>query len=106
MRRASLHMLLCQFAMALGLLLSLGSEAWAARPAPQAAVDLEAPAALAEDASLDQLNAQLDLIRQRVTTDASDDLLAELRQSALRSSARPTPCSRCGWPTSSGSTIS
>ncbi|EQL42949.1 hypothetical protein M770_33890 (plasmid) [Pseudomonas aeruginosa VRFPA03] len=39
MRRASLHMLLCQFAMALGLLLSLGSEAWAARPAPQAAVD-------------------------------------------------------------------
>ncbi|WP_423812832.1 hypothetical protein, partial [Pseudomonas aeruginosa] len=33
MRRASLHMLLCQFAMALGLLLSLGSEAWAARPA-------------------------------------------------------------------------
>ncbi|WP_258050375.1 hypothetical protein, partial [Pseudomonas aeruginosa] len=44
MRRASLHMLLCQFAMALGLLLSLGSEAWAARPAPQAAVDLEAPA--------------------------------------------------------------
>lgn len=54
MRRASLHMLLCQFVMALGLLLSLGSEAWAARPAPQAAVDLEAPAALAEDASLDQ----------------------------------------------------
>ncbi|CRS26267.1 hypothetical protein PAERUG_P48_London_17_VIM_2_01_13_06556 [Pseudomonas aeruginosa] len=39
MRRASLHMLLCQFAMALGLLLSLGSEAWAARPTPQAAVD-------------------------------------------------------------------
>ncbi|MCS7539003.1 DUF3772 domain-containing protein [Pseudomonas aeruginosa] len=84
MRRASLHMLLCQFAMALGLLLSLGSEAWAARPAPQAAVDLEAPPALAEDASLDQLNAQLDLIRQRVTADASDDLLAELRQSALQ----------------------
>lgn len=41
MRRASLHMLLCQFAMALGLLLSLGSEAWAARPALQAAVDLK-----------------------------------------------------------------
>ncbi|MGV8377984.1 DUF3772 domain-containing protein, partial [Pseudomonas aeruginosa] len=41
-------------------------------------------AALAEDASLDQLNAQLDRIRQRVTADASDDLLAELRQSALQ----------------------
>ncbi|MGP6232669.1 hypothetical protein ACQUHV_29140, partial [Pseudomonas aeruginosa] len=69
MRRASLHMLLCQFAMALGLLLGLGCEAWAAGAAPQATVDLEAPPALAEDASLDQLSAQLDLIRQRVTAD-------------------------------------
>ena len=135
MRRASLHMLLCQFAMALGLLLSLGSEAWAARPARRGLLGARTgpywsqsgskgdlmrrasshmacqfamaraclePAARpgppgrpaggrrpgsarpAEDASLDQLNAQLDLIRQRVTTDASDDLLAELRQSALQ----------------------
>ncbi|MCT2377383.1 hypothetical protein MNU22_24375, partial [Pseudomonas aeruginosa] len=74
MRRASLHMLLCQFAMALGLLLSLGSEAWAARPAPQAAVDLEAPAALAEDASLDQLNAQLG---EEVVAGVGGDALAD-----------------------------
>lgn len=48
------------------------------------AVDLETPAALTEGASLDQLNTQLDLTRQRVTAGASDDLLAELRQNALQ----------------------
>ncbi|EIK96214.1 mechanosensitive ion channel family protein [Pseudomonas sp. M47T1] len=39
---------------------------------------------LADGATLDNLNDQLDLIRQRVTASANDDLLASLRQAALQ----------------------
>lgn len=39
---------------------------------------------LAEDASVQDLNDQLDLIRQKVTGSANDDLLSTLRQAALQ----------------------
>ena len=52
-------------------------------PAPQA--DSASSAAPAVDVpSLDDLNKQLDQIRQKVTGSANDDLLSSLRQAALQ----------------------
>ncbi|HBP3797376.1 TPA: DUF3772 domain-containing protein, partial [Pseudomonas aeruginosa] len=72
MRQVSLLTLFCQTILAWSLVLSLGSGARATESDVQAPVELS------------QLSAQLDLIRQSVTADTSDDLLAELRQSALQ----------------------
>ncbi len=54
----------------------------------QAGDTIELPPALPEDASLDQLNDRLELIRQRVTADSDDGLLSNLRQAALGVQAR------------------
>lgn len=55
---------------------------------------------LAEDASVQDLNDQLDLIRQKVTGSANDDLLSTLRQAALQVQNRPTP-----WPPNKSSIL-
>ncbi|WP_455925210.1 DUF3772 domain-containing protein [Pseudomonas putida] len=57
--------------------LALPSAAQAATPAATTPLP-----ALADGATLDALNDQLDLIRQRVTVSANDDLLSTLRQAA------------------------
>jgi len=63
------------------LLLCFTVPAFAQPTAPQATTSGSLPV-LADSASLDELNDQLDLIRQRVTGNANDDVLASLRQAA------------------------
>ena len=65
------------------LLLCVAAPTFAEAAATQAATPGPLPV-LADSATLDQLNDQLDLIRQRVTVSANDDLLATLRQAALQ----------------------
>ncbi|WP_045882996.1 DUF3772 domain-containing protein [Pseudomonas chlororaphis] len=70
----------------LALLLCIVLPAFAApAPAsgPQAVARNQMPL-LAEGADLDQLNDRLELIRQSVSANANDDLLADLRQAALQ----------------------
>ncbi|MBA1204604.1 mechanosensitive ion channel family protein [Pseudomonas capeferrum] len=66
------------------LLLTVATPAWSAPSVPASRVVTGDLPVLAEDASLDQLNDRLDLIRQGVTSNANDDLLAQLRQAALQ----------------------
>ena len=80
MRRVSLNSL-CTGILALMLWAAL--PAWSAPETPNRPAVAEMPA-LAEDATLDQLSDRLDLIRQGVTSNANDDLLAQLRQGALQ----------------------
>jgi small-conductance mechanosensitive channel len=53
-------------------------------PAPAPANDLSALQPPAEGPTLEQLNDQLDQIRQKVTGSANDDVLSDLRQAALQ----------------------
>lgn len=53
------------------------------KPAAQSASSSALPV-MADGASLDELSEQLDLIRQKVSVSANDDLLASLRQAALQ----------------------
>lgn len=56
-----------------------------AQPAPSPQADgSSAQAPVVEEASLEDLDAQLDEIRQKVTVSANDDLLSSLRQAALQ----------------------
>ena len=55
-----------------------------AQAAPSLISDPRSVPLLAEDASVQDLNDQLDLIRQKVTGSANDDLLSTLRQAALQ----------------------
>lgn len=65
------------------LLLSVALPVWSAPDATPRTPISELPV-LAEDASLAQLSDRLDLIRQGVSSNANDDLLAQLRQAALQ----------------------
>ncbi|MDH0303157.1 MULTISPECIES: DUF3772 domain-containing protein [unclassified Pseudomonas] len=66
------------------LLLCLAIPAWAAPATPVSRLAVAEQQELDENASLDALSERLDQIRQGVTGDANDDLLAQLRQSALQ----------------------
>ncbi|AIR88253.1 DUF3772 domain-containing protein [Pseudomonas cremoricolorata] len=68
----------------LALLLWVAMPAWAATadPAPRPAVVEQQ--SLEDNASLEQLGARLDQVRQGVTSSANDDLLSQLRQAALQ----------------------
>ncbi|WP_312936156.1 DUF3772 domain-containing protein [Pseudomonas sp.] len=68
----------------LALLLWVATPAWSAPATPAPSLAAAEQQTLAEDASLDQLNARLDQVRQAVTTNANDDLLSQLRQAALQ----------------------
>ncbi|MDH0650079.1 DUF3772 domain-containing protein [Pseudomonas sp. GD03858] len=68
----------------LALLLCLAIPAWAAPATPVSRLAVAEQQELDENASLDTLSERLDQIRQGVTGDANDDLLAQLRQSALQ----------------------
>jgi len=81
MRRVNLNSV-CTGILALMLWVALPAWSAPAAPAPRP-VATEMPV-LAEDATLEQLSDRLDLIRQGVTSNANDDLLAQLRQGALQ----------------------
>lgn len=66
------------------LLLCLAVPAWAAPATPASRLAVAEQQVLDENASLDELSERLDQIRQGVTSNANDDLLAQLRQSALQ----------------------
>ena len=63
-----------------------------AAPAPVS--DVRALPSLDESASVADLNDQLDLIRQKVTVSANDDLLSCPRQAALQVPKQPAFCRR------------
>ncbi|WP_412461465.1 DUF3772 domain-containing protein [Pseudomonas sp. SC11] len=72
------------YAVILALLLCVATPAWSApgdAPASLAAAEQQT---LDEHASLQDLSDRLDQIRQGVTTNANDDVLSQLRQSALQ----------------------
>lgn len=81
MRRVSLERFYVGF---LALLLWVAMPAWAAPATPVSSLAAAEQQVLDEDASLDQLSDRLDQIRQGVTSNANDDLLSQLRQSALQ----------------------
>lgn len=68
----------------LALLLWVATPAWSAPATPVSSLAAAEQQVLDEDASLDQLSDRLDQIRQGVTSNANDDLLSQLRQSALQ----------------------
>ncbi|AXA23380.1 DUF3772 domain-containing protein [Pseudomonas putida] len=68
----------------LALLLWVATPAWSAPATPVSSLAAAEKQVLDEDASLDQLSDRLDQIRQGVTSNANDDLLSQLRQSALQ----------------------
>ncbi|WP_296265950.1 DUF3772 domain-containing protein [Pseudomonas sp. UBA6562] len=68
----------------LALLLWVATPAWSATDDPAPSLAAVEQQTLDENANLDQLNARLDQIRQGVTSNANDDLLAQLRQAALQ----------------------
>ncbi|KAB5617920.1 mechanosensitive ion channel family protein [Pseudomonas putida] len=68
----------------LALLLWVAMPAWSAPATPVSSLAAAEQQVLDEDASLDQLSDRLDQIRQGVTSNANDDLLSQLRQSALQ----------------------
>ena len=86
MRRVSLARFCPGLMAMLALLLALAVPAWSAPAAPAPAASLSATdaPALDENASVDQLSDRLDQIRQGVTSDANDDLLAQLRMAAVQ----------------------
>ena len=55
-----------------------------AQSSPSQTADFSALSTPADGATLEELNNQLDLIRQKVTVSANDDLLSTLRQAALQ----------------------
>ncbi|MFV3304231.1 DUF3772 domain-containing protein [Pseudomonas sp. NY15181] len=77
--RACCHALLALMLSLAGATAALAGEASTAPPASA----FELPD-LPDDASLDQLSERLELIRQRVSADSDDSLLAALRQAALQ----------------------
>ncbi|MBK4989142.1 DUF3772 domain-containing protein [Pseudomonas sp. S36] len=86
MRRVSLARFCPGLMAMLALMLALAGPAWSAPAAPAPAASLSATdaPALDENASVDQLSDRLDQIRQGVTSDANDDLLAQLRMAAVQ----------------------
>jgi small-conductance mechanosensitive channel len=68
----------------LAVLLWVASPAWAAPATPVSRLAVAEQQVLDENASLEDLSERLDQIRQGVTSNANDDLLAQLRQSALQ----------------------
>ena len=68
----------------LALLLWVAVPAWAAPVTPVSRLAVAEQQVLDENASLEELSERLDQIRQGVTSNANDDLLAQLRQSALQ----------------------
>jgi len=81
MRRVSLDRF---YAGIFALLLCLAVPAWAAPVTPVSRLAVAEQQVLDENASLEELSERLDQIRQGVTSNANDDLLAQLRQSALQ----------------------
>lgn len=81
MRRVSLERF---YVGILALLLWVATPAWSAPATPVSSLAAAEQQVLDEDASLDQLSDRLDQIRQGVTSNANDDLLSQLRQSALQ----------------------
>ncbi len=81
MRRVSLERF---YVGILALLLWVAMPAWSAPATPVSSLAAAEQQVLDEDASLDQLSDRLDQIRQGVTSNANDDLLSQLRQSALQ----------------------
>lgn len=81
MRRVSLDRF---YAGIFALLLCLAVPAWAAPATPVSRLAVAEQQVLDENASLEELSERLDQIRQGVTSNANDDLLAQLRQSALQ----------------------
>ncbi|WP_194789863.1 DUF3772 domain-containing protein [Pseudomonas sp. UFMG81] len=81
MRRVSLDRF---YVVVLALLLSAAVPAWAAPATPVSRLAVAEQQVLDENASLEELSERLDQIRQGVTSNANDDLLAQLRQSALQ----------------------
>ncbi|MHC6227471.1 DUF3772 domain-containing protein [Pseudomonas sp. X10] len=81
MRRASLNTVCLGL---LALLLWVAMPAWSASAGPVARMAPGELPVLGEEASLEQLDDRLDLIRQGVTSNANDDLLAQLRQATLQ----------------------
>ncbi|WP_060482439.1 DUF3772 domain-containing protein [Pseudomonas sp. NBRC 111119] len=86
MRRVSLARFCPGLMAMLALMLALAGPAWSApgAPAPAASTSATDAQALDENASVDQLSDRLDQIRQGVTSDANDDLLAQLRMAAVQ----------------------
>lgn len=84
MRRVSLARFSHSLMLLLALIVAASNPAWSA-PAPAATAQAAADApALDETATVDQLSDRLDQIRQGVTSDANDDLLAQLRMAAVQ----------------------
>ena len=81
MRRVSLDRF---YAGIFALLLCLAVPAWAAPATPVSRLAVAEQQVLDENASLEELSERLDQIRQGVNSNANDDLLAQLRQSALQ----------------------
>ncbi|MGB9088740.1 MAG: DUF3772 domain-containing protein [Pseudomonas farsensis] len=68
----------------LAMLLCLALPAWANPAAPVSRLAVAEQQVLDENANLEQLSERLDQIRQGVSANANDDLLSQLRQSALQ----------------------
>ncbi|QCI14681.1 mechanosensitive ion channel family protein [Pseudomonas putida] len=68
----------------LAMMLALASPAWSAPATPLSNLSVAELPVLDENASLEQLSDRLDQIRQGVTSDANDDLLAQLRLAAIQ----------------------
>ncbi|QVM92190.1 mechanosensitive ion channel family protein [Pseudomonas entomophila] len=81
MRRVSLDRF---YAGLLALLLCVAVPAWAQPATPVSRLAVAEQQVLDENAGLEELSERLDQIRQGVTSNANDDLLAQLRQSALQ----------------------
>jgi small-conductance mechanosensitive channel len=81
MRRVSLDRF---YVGVLALLLWVAVPAWAATVTPVSRLAVAEQQVLDENAGLEELSERLDQIRQGVTSNANDDLLAQLRQSALQ----------------------
>jgi len=68
----------------LAMMLALASPAWSAPATPLSNLTVAELPVLEENASLEQLSDRLDQIRQGVTSDTNDDLLAQLRLAAIQ----------------------
>ncbi|MEG0249019.1 MAG: DUF3772 domain-containing protein, partial [Pseudomonas sp.] len=68
----------------LALMVALATPAWSAPATPVSSLAAAELPVLDENASLEQLNDRLDLIRQGVTSNANDDVLSQLRLAAMQ----------------------
>ncbi|MFZ5934518.1 mechanosensitive ion channel protein MscS [Pseudomonas putida] len=68
----------------MALMLSLATPAWSAPATPVSSLAAAEVPVLEENASYEQLSDRLDQIRQGVTSNANDDLLSQLRLSAVQ----------------------